>query len=100
MTPSARLQAAIDLLDATAAAACEGGAAADTLIARYFRDRRYAGSKDRRAVRDLVYRAIRRHGDRPESGRAVMVGLAREDAELAALFDEELPAQSRRRGRG
>ena len=40
------------------------GAAADTLIARYFKTRRYAGSKDRRAVRELVFRAIRRAGER------------------------------------
>ncbi|MBT2189336.1 RsmB/NOP family class I SAM-dependent RNA methyltransferase [Sphingobium nicotianae] len=87
MTPAARLQAAIDLLDLIIAAARDDGPAADTLIARYFRDRRYAGSKDRRAVRDLVYRAIRAYGDRPESGRTALVGIAREDGELAALFD-------------
>jgi len=87
MTPAARTQAAIELLDLIIAAARDGGAAADTLIARYFKDRRYAGSKDRRAVRDLVYRAIRRHGERPESGRAAMLGLAGEDDALAALFD-------------
>ena len=62
MTPAGRAQAAIDLLDEIIAAARAGGAAADTLIARYFKARRYAGSKDRRAVRDLVYRAIRRAG--------------------------------------
>ena len=44
MTPSARVQAAIELLDQVIDAARSGGAAADTLIARYFRDRRYAGS--------------------------------------------------------
>jgi len=87
MTPAARTQAAIELLDLIIAAARDDGPAADTLIARYFKERRYAGSKDRRAVRDLVYRAIRAYGDRPESGRAAMVGLAREDAELAVLFD-------------
>lgn len=87
MTPAARVQAAIELLDLVIMAARDDGAAADTLIARYFRERRYAGSKDRRAVRELVYRAIRRHGDRPESGRAAMVGLAGEDDALAALFD-------------
>ena len=54
MTPPARTQAAIELLDQILAAAREGGAAADTLIARYFATRRYAGSKDRRAVRELV----------------------------------------------
>lgn len=87
MTPAARVQAAIDLLDLIIVAAREGGAAADTLIARWFGERRFAGSKDRRAVRDLVYAAIRRSGERPENGRSAMVGLAREDAALAALFD-------------
>ncbi|MDX3901602.1 MAG: RsmB/NOP family class I SAM-dependent RNA methyltransferase [Sphingobium sp.] len=87
MTPAARIQAAIDLLDAIILSAREGGPAADTLIARYFKDRRYAGSKDRRAVRDHVYAAIRRAGERPTTGRAAMVGLAREQVEIAALFD-------------
>lgn len=87
MTPAARVQAAIDLLDLIIAAARDDGPAADTLIARYFRDRRYAGSKDRRAVRELVYAAIRSFGDRPETGRSAMLGLAREDEVLAALFD-------------
>lgn len=87
MTPQARAQAAIELLDAIIAAAREGGAAADTLIARYFATRRYAGSKDRRAVRELVYAAIRRAGEVPVSGRAAMLGLAQDDAALAPLFD-------------
>lgn len=87
MTPSARVQAAIELLDQIILATRDNGPAADTIIARYFKDRRYAGSKDRRAVRDLVYAAIRRSGERPESGRAAMVGLAREQPDLAALFD-------------
>jgi len=87
MTPGARAQAAIDLLDEIIGAARAGGAAADTLIARYFKTRRYAGSKDRRAIRDLVYRAIRRAGNVPVSGRAALVGLAHEDEAVAALFD-------------
>jgi 16S rRNA (cytosine967-C5)-methyltransferase len=87
MTPAARVQAAIELLDEIAAAAREGGAAADTLIARWFKTRRFAGSGDRRAVRELVYRAIRRSGERPASGRAAMLGLAQEDSELLPLFD-------------
>jgi 16S rRNA (cytosine967-C5)-methyltransferase len=87
MTPSARVQAAIELLDEIVVAAREGGAAADTLIARYFKTRRYAGSKDRRAVRDLVFRAIRRAGERPASGRTAMLGLVDEDPALAVLFD-------------
>lgn len=87
MTPAARIQAAIELLDEIILSARDGGAAADTLIARYFKTRRYAGAKDRRAVREHVYAAIRRSGDRPQHGRAAMLGLAREDPELAALFD-------------
>lgn len=86
MRPEARVQAAIELLDQIIAAARGGGAAADTLIARYFKDRRYAGSKDRRAVRDMVYAAIRRSGERPVSGRAAIIGLAQEQPDLRALF--------------
>lgn len=87
MTPSARLQAAIDLLDRIIAAARDQGAAADTLIARWFAERRYAGSKDRRAIRELIYEAIRLLGARPESGRAAMLALARQRPELLELFD-------------
>lgn len=87
MTPQARTQAAIELLDEIIASAREAGPAADTLIARYFKTRRYAGSKDRRAVRDLIYAAIRRAGERPVSGRAALVGLADERPELGDWFD-------------
>ncbi|HYJ53116.1 MAG TPA: RsmB/NOP family class I SAM-dependent RNA methyltransferase [Allosphingosinicella sp.] len=87
MTPSARTQAAIELLDEIIEAARGGGAAADTLVSRYFKTRRYAGSKDRRAVRDLVFRAIRRAGERPVSGRAAMLGLAQDMPELLDTFD-------------
>ncbi len=87
MTPPARTQAAIELLDQILAAAREGGAAADTLIARYFATRRYAGSKDRRAVRELVYSAIRAAGDRPETGRSAMLLVADADPAVAETFD-------------
>jgi 16S rRNA (cytosine967-C5)-methyltransferase len=87
MTPSARLQAAIEIVDQILFAAQSGGAAADTLIARYFKTRRYAGSKDRRAVRELAYAAIRRAGEQPVSGRAALIGLAQDRPELAELFD-------------
>ena len=76
MTPAARTQAAIELLDEIIAAARGGGAAADTLISRYFKARHYAGARDRRAIRSLVFRAIRRAGERPASGRAALLGLA------------------------
>jgi 16S rRNA (cytosine967-C5)-methyltransferase len=87
MTPAARTQAAIELLDGIAASARDGGAAADVLIARFFAARRYAGSKDRRAVRELVYEAIRLMGRRPHSGRAAMLALVAAKPELAETFD-------------
>jgi 16S rRNA (cytosine967-C5)-methyltransferase len=87
MTPGARIQSAIELLDAIIAAARDGGAAADTIVARWFAARRYAGSKDRRAVRALVYDAIRLCGDVPASGRAAMLALADERPDLRACFD-------------
>lgn len=87
MTPAARVQAAIELVDQIVAAARDAGPAADTLIVAYFKTRRYAGSKDRRAVRDLVYDAVRLCGERPPSGRAALIALADTRPELAALFD-------------
>ncbi|MCF2514015.1 RsmB/NOP family class I SAM-dependent RNA methyltransferase [Sphingomonas sp. G124] len=87
MTPSARVQAAIEILDEVIASARDDGPPADAIVQRYFKARRYAGSKDRRAVRELVYRAIRRSGDMPETGRAAMLGVAEEDEEIAGLFD-------------
>ncbi len=87
MTPSARVQAAIEILDEVIASARDDGPPADAIVQRYFKTRRYAGSKDRRAVRELVYRAIRRSGERPDSGRAAMLGVAGDDEELAMLFD-------------
>ena len=77
MTPPARLQAAIECLDLIVAAARDGGAAADTLIQRYFQTRRYAGSGDRRAVRGLIYAVIRAVGERPDDGRSALLGYAR-----------------------
>lgn len=87
MIPAARVQAAIELLDEVIEASRREGAAADTLIARYFKTRRYAGSGDRRAIRELVYRAIRLQGDRPPSGRSALLGLAEDDPALRGLFD-------------
>ena len=87
MTPAARVQTAIEILDRIIVAARDQGASADVILANDFRARRYAGSGDRRAIRDLVYRAIRQAGERPESGRAAMLALALRDGDLAALFD-------------
>ena len=87
MRPAARLQSAIELVDQIIIAARDGGASADAIAKRYFAERRYAGSKDRRAVRDLAWGAIRRFGERPDRARAAFVAMADDDADLAALFD-------------
>src|SRR5690349_11082085 len=88
MTPAARLQAASEILDEVIASAREDGPPADSIVTRYFKHRRYAGSKDRRAVRELVFRAIRRSAERPESGRAAILGLAEDDPDLLDLFGQ------------
>jgi 16S rRNA (cytosine967-C5)-methyltransferase len=87
MTPSARVQAAIYILDLIVASARDNGPPADRIAADWFRTRRFAGSSDRRAVRELAYGAIRRCGETPPSGRAAMLTLAKDDAVLSALFD-------------
>jgi 16S rRNA (cytosine967-C5)-methyltransferase len=97
MTPAARVQAAVEILDRVIVSARDNGPAADTIIADWFRTRRFAGSKDRRAIRDHVYVAIRAFGEPPESGRSAMIGLlGRDDASFdgspygpAAVGDEE-----------
>ncbi|MEP7316595.1 MAG: RsmB/NOP family class I SAM-dependent RNA methyltransferase [Sphingomicrobium sp.] len=83
MTPAARVQAAIEIVDAVIASARDDGPPADAIVGTYFKTRRYAGSKDRRAVRDLVFRAIRRSAEPPKSGRIALLGI--DDA--AASFD-------------
>ena len=88
MTPAARLQAAIEILDEVVVSSRDDGAPADTLVTRYFKTRRYAGSKDRRAVRELVFRAIRAVAERPETGRAAVLALVEEDPALVNLFGE------------
>src|SRR5439155_8292780 len=88
MTPAARLQAAIEILDEVIAAVREDGPPADSIVTRYFKTRRYAGSKDRRAVREQVFRAIRHTAERPLSGRSALLGLAEEEPALLGHFGE------------
>jgi len=63
MTPAARLQAAIEILDGITAEACneKGGRPAERVVNDYLRQRRYIGSKDRRAVTALTYGVLRHH---------------------------------------
>src|SRR5581483_1301444 len=55
MTPAARLQAAIEILEGLG----ESRMPADRFIREYFRARRYAGSKDRAAIGGRVYTILR-----------------------------------------
>lgn len=79
MTPAARIAAAIEVLDQVF-----DGLAAEQALTRWARGARYAGSKDRAAVRDHVFQALRCRRSYAalgggESGRAVMVGALRAD---------------------
>ena len=87
MTPAARIQTAIELLNSIIAAARGKGAPADRILAEWFRANRFAGSKDRRAIRELVYRTIRACGPVPATGRAALLRLAETDPAIAPLFD-------------
>lgn len=87
MTPAARVQSAIEILDLILGAAKGGGASGDKIVGDWFRSHRFAGSKDRRAVRELAYAAIRACGPIPLNGRAAMLSLAAANPALAALFD-------------
>ena len=55
MTPAARIQAAIDILDALESTAQP----VDRFLRDWFRARRYAGSKDRAAVAERIYDVFR-----------------------------------------
>jgi 16S rRNA (cytosine967-C5)-methyltransferase len=57
MTPAARLQAAIEILDAVAVQS--GDLPAEVVVNDYLRQRRYFGSKDRRAVTAMAYDLLR-----------------------------------------
>ncbi len=85
MTPGARLSAAMELLDPILA-----GEPAERVLTRWARGSRFAGSKDRAAVRDLVFDGLRRRrslgwlggGD---TGRAIGIALAHEEGTLDTL---------------
>ena len=88
MTPGARVAAAIDILDQIIS-----GQLAEQALSRWARSSRYAGAKDRAAVRDHVFDALRhwrsdaiRGGG--ETGRARMIGRLRAQGDgLGAMFD-------------
>ena len=96
MTPAARLQAAADILDQLAGSR----ATAEAVLKQWGQSHRYAGSKDRRAIADRVYRCLRARqrllwamqADEKQPGRALVLaslslidGLALDEVE--ALFN-------------
>jgi 16S rRNA (cytosine967-C5)-methyltransferase len=94
MTPAARLQAAIDILEGLNTSRLP----ADRFIRDFFRARRYAGSKDRASVTERVYDVFRHRAsfawrmgsDAPRV--LVMASLSREGLgvdEISALFNGE-----------
>lgn len=90
MTPAARLAAAASVLDSIA----QGRQPAEAVLKAWGQQNRYAGSKDRRAVADRVYKVLRARGRLSwamggrEDGRALVIaslslidGLPLEDIE-------------------
>ena len=77
MTPGARIAAAIEILDEI-----NGGAPAEKALTGWARRSRFAGSKDRAAIRDHVFDALRCRRrfaalGGGEQGRALMIGALR-----------------------
>ena len=90
MTPGARVAAAIEVLQDM-----DEGLAAEQALTRWARRSRFAGSKDRAAVRDHVFDVLRcrrsaAHYGKAETPRALMIGLLHaQGADLSALFSGE-----------
>ena len=76
MTPAARLAAAASVLDSIA----QGRQPAEAVLKAWGSANRYAGSKDRRAIADHVYKVLRARGrlvwamGGREDGRALVIG--------------------------
>lgn len=91
MKPAARVQAAIEIMDTI----LENGFHAEHTLKSWGRENRYAGSKDRAAIRDYVYDALRnlrtfaaRGGSL--TGRAILISALREHGiEPDAIFTGE-----------
>jgi len=87
MTPGARLQAAIDILDTILT-----GKPAEQALTNWGRGNRFAGSKDRAAIRDHVFDCLRckrsfEHLGGRADGRGLVLGLLRDaGTDPAALF--------------
>lgn len=96
MTPAARVQASIEILDQILA-----GQPAEKALTGWARRSRFAGSKDRAAVRDHVFDALRCKRSfaalgGAKTGRGLMVGAVRAaGGDLDALFSGDRHAPER-----
>jgi 16S rRNA (cytosine967-C5)-methyltransferase len=87
MTPAARVQSSIEILDTILS-----GMATEQALTRWARANRFAGSKDRAALRDLVFSAIRCRSSfaflgGSGTGRGLMIGsLIAENANIDEMF--------------
>jgi 16S rRNA (cytosine967-C5)-methyltransferase len=87
MTPAARYAAAIDVLDNIL-----DGQAAEVALLKWARGNRYAGSKDRAAVRDYVFDCLRAKASFAakgggQTGRAIIAGcLLAQNVDLNEVF--------------
>jgi 16S rRNA (cytosine967-C5)-methyltransferase len=90
MMPGARVAAAIEVLNDMTE-----GLAAEQALTRWARRSRYAGSKDRAAIRDYVFDVMRCrqtavHYGKGQTGRALMIGLlTAQGVDLSTLFNAE-----------
>ena len=95
MRPGARVAAAIEILEDI-----NEGLAAEQALTRWARRSRYAGSKDRAAIRDHVFDVLRckplaAHYGRGHDGRALMLGLLHlQQADIESLFSGDGHAPS------
>ena len=96
MTPGARIAAAIEILEDM-----NEGLAGEQALTRWARRSRFAGSKDRAAIRDHVFDVLRRRNEaifhgKGTTGRALMLGLLRaQDIDPMSLFTGEGHAPAR-----
>jgi 16S rRNA (cytosine967-C5)-methyltransferase len=84
MTPAARVAAAVELL-----AIIQSGGAADRQTAAFFRNRRFAGAKDRSAITEQVYAVLRRQGELAWRLEQAGAGANPRSLLIAALAEEQ-----------
>jgi len=91
LTPAARIAAAIEIIDEIG----RTRGAADEVVRRWGKDHRFAGSKDRKAIAEHVFVALRGRAQsawrmEADDGRALMLGaLAGDFDAIDALFSGE-----------